>query len=65
MPWRTLVSAQAAVPGRDILRATYDPIHFKPAIENASDEQCLACHREVLDDKVREKSPAGISACPI
>ena len=56
------VSAQAAVPGRDILRATYDPIHFKPAIENASDEQCLACHREVLDDKVREKSPAGISA---
>ena len=31
-------------PGRNILRATYDPIHFKPAIESARDEQCLACH---------------------
>ncbi len=47
---------------KDILRATWDPIHFKPAIESARDEQCLACHREVLDDKVRETSPAGIKA---
>jgi nitrate/TMAO reductase-like tetraheme cytochrome c subunit len=49
-------------PGRSILRATYDPIHFKPAIESARDEQCLACHREVLEDKVRETSPAGVKA---
>jgi hypothetical protein len=49
-------------PGRSIQRATYDPIHFKPAIESARDEQCLACHREVLEDKVRETSPAGIKA---
>ena len=48
--------------GQDHLRATYDPIHFKPAIDTATDAQCLACHREVLDDKVRERSPAGISA---
>jgi nitrate/TMAO reductase-like tetraheme cytochrome c subunit len=54
--------AQPVTPGRDILRATYDPIHFRPAIESARDEQCLACHREVLEDKVRERSPAGISA---
>lgn len=47
---------------KDILRATYDPIHFRPAIESARDEQCLACHREVLDDKVRPTSPAGIKA---
>ncbi len=49
-------------PGNDHLRATYDPIHFRPAIEQASDAQCLACHREVLEDKVREASPAGVKA---
>ncbi len=48
--------------GKDHVRATYDPIHFKPAIDQATDAQCLACHREVLDDKVRETSPAGIKA---
>ena len=48
--------------GQDHLRATYDPIHFKPAIDTATDAQCLTCHREVLDDKVRERSLAGISA---
>ena len=47
---------------KDILRATYDPIHFKPAIETARDDQCLACHREVLEDKVSEASPAGLKA---
>ena len=36
--------------GRDHWRATYDPLHFKPAIDTATDAQCLACHREVLDD---------------
>ena len=55
-------AGQVAAPGRDLLRATYDPIHFKPAIETARDEQCLACHREVLDDKVRTTSPAGVRA---
>ncbi len=55
--------ATSAYGGRkDLLRATYDPIHFRPAIEGARDEQCLACHREVLDDKVRPTSPAGIKA---
>lgn len=46
----------------DHLRATYDPLHFKPAIETATDEQCLACHREVLDDRVRPASLAGAQA---
>lgn len=56
--------AQATSPSasKDHLRASYDPIHFKPAIETARDEQCLACHREILDDKIRETSPAGIRA---
>ncbi|NJD25080.1 MAG: hypothetical protein FIB06_06710 [Betaproteobacteria bacterium] len=61
-PEVALAQPVAAVPERDLLRATYDPIHFQPAIATARDEQCLACHREVLDDRVRERSPAGIRA---
>ncbi len=43
-------------------QARWDPIHFKPAIDSATDEQCLACHEEVLSDRVRETSPAGVRA---
>lgn len=56
------MASSAPVASKDLLRATYDPIHFKPAIETAKDEQCLACHREVLEDKVRKTSPAGVKA---
>jgi hypothetical protein len=42
-----------------LLRATYSPLHFKPAIDAATDEQCLACHKEVLEDKLRVASPAA------
>lgn len=45
-----------------LLRATYSPLHFQPAIESASDEQCLACHKEVIEEKVRATSTAGIAA---
>ena len=41
-------------------RAEYSPLHFKPAIETAKDEDCLACHKEVLEDRVRGASPAGL-----
>ncbi|MDR2014081.1 MAG: hypothetical protein LBP99_00455 [Azoarcus sp.] len=44
------------------LAAKYDPIHFKPAIEKATDQQCLACHAEILKPSVRETSPAGLGA---
>jgi hypothetical protein len=44
------------------LRAEYSPLHFKPAIETAKDEDCLACHKEVLEDRVRPVSPAGLKA---
>lgn len=47
---------------RNYLRAVYNPLHFKPAIETASNEQCLACHREILEDRVRPASPAGVKA---
>lgn len=42
--------------------AKWDPIHFKPAIDTASDADCLACHREILDRKPLEASPAGVKA---
>lgn len=42
--------------------ARWDPVHFKPAIDQATDEQCLACHREILDRRVLPESPAGVRA---
>lgn len=47
---------------KDYLKGKYHPIHFKPAIETATNEQCLACHKEVLENSVRETSPAGVKA---
>jgi len=47
---------------KDYLKGKYHPIHFKGAIEQASNEQCLACHQEVLKNSVREASPAGVKA---
>ena len=47
---------------QDYERARWHPIHFKPAIETATDAQCLECHQEILDRKVREQSPAGVKA---
>ena len=52
----------AADLGGRLLRATYSPLHFKPAIESATDAQCLACHKEVLEDRPRVASPAGARA---
>lgn len=51
---------ETAAVGYDAAR--WDPIHFKPDIDQASDEQCLACHAEVLEPTVREVSPAGVKA---
>jgi len=44
------------------LDAVYDPIHFKPAIDSATNEQCLSCHSEILKRDVRKSSPAGVKA---
>lgn len=55
-------SAPAPATTPDYDRAVYSPLHFQPAIATASDAQCLACHREVLEDKPRERSPAGVAA---
>lgn len=58
VPW----AAHGAGPGGDHQRARYDPIHFKPAIDTARDEQCLQCHGEVLKPSVRSASPSGVRA---
>ena len=55
-------AAAAAASGQDYLRAVYNPLHFQPAAGLATDDQCLACHREIIDQRVRDKSPAGLSA---
>jgi hypothetical protein len=46
----------------DYEAARWHPLHFKPAIETATNEQCLTCHQEVLTTRVRPKSPAGVEA---
>ncbi len=43
-------------------QARWHALHFKPASESASDDQCLACHAEILETRVRAKSPAGVKA---
>lgn len=63
----TLGIFPAAAPAADGITksyqaATWDPIHFKPAIDSATNKQCLACHQEILDRKVRKASPAGVTA---
>ncbi len=52
-PVPTVISA-------DYLRARWDPIHFKPGIDKATDADCLKCHQEVLSTNVRDASPAGL-----
>ncbi len=46
----------------DYQAARWHRLHFKPAIDTATNEQCLACHQEILTGKVREASPAGLKA---
>lgn len=46
----------------DYGKALWTPLHFKPAIDTASNDQCLACHQEILQPSVRAASPAGVKA---
>ncbi|MCU0836330.1 MAG: hypothetical protein MUC77_18160 [Chromatiaceae bacterium] len=60
--WLGVQAAAETTGDKDYQAGRWDPIHFKPAIEQATDEQCLECHREVLDKQVREQSLAGVKA---
>jgi len=57
-----LLTTASAGPSKNYERARWDPIHFKPVIAQAKDEQCLACHGEILQRKPRKKAPSGLSA---
>lgn len=56
------LSAAEQKNSEDYHNAMWDPIHFSPAIDTATDEQCLACHQEILERKVLPVSPAGVKA---
>ena len=45
--------------------AVWDELHFQPAVENATDTQCLVCHQEILERKPRALSPAGVRAADV
>lgn len=46
----------------DYERARWHPSHFKPGIDQSTNEQCLSCHQEVLEQKVLDQSPAGVKS---
>ncbi len=51
--------------GIDYHRASWAPIHFPPAINKASNADCLQCHQEVLQSQPREASIAGVSSSEV
>lgn len=53
------------IEGLSYEQARWHPLHFKPAIETAKDEECLACHAEVLKKGVSTASPAGVEASEV
>ena len=57
-----LAALETEIPALDYQRALYHPIHFPPAIETASNEECLACHQEILANDVLAASPAGVTS---
>lgn len=62
-PWHAFAAMDLdleALKKLDYERARWHPIHFQPMINEATDEQCLACHQDILDRKVKETSPAGV-----
>ncbi len=42
--------------------ARWNPLHFKPAIDTATDRQCLRCHANISTRKPLAKTPAGVPA---
>ena len=50
------------IAGLDYDRARFHPIHFPPQINEASNEECLVCHQEIIDRKPLDVSPAGVPA---
>lgn len=51
-----------AAPPAGYEAARHHPLHNAPHIDQATDEQCLNCHQEILRRPVRQVSPAGAKA---
>ncbi len=60
-----LCAISASAQAFDYERARWDSSHFQPAIAGASNEQCLACHRDILERRPLETSPAGVKASQV
>jgi len=58
----TTLPAADKLPPSDYHSARWDPVHFSPAIDSATNEQCLLCHQEIINRKVLNQSPAGVSS---
>jgi len=58
----SLAAVKKRAASADYERARFDPVHFKPAIDFASNEACLVCHQEVMTNKPRAATPAGVKA---
>lgn len=48
--------------GLSYQEALWHPLHFKPVAETASNDDCLGCHADVLQRRVRAQAPAGVQA---
>jgi hypothetical protein len=59
---QAVAALKQAVKKTDYLRARHHPLHFKPSIAAASNEECLVCHVEIITNKPREVSPAGLKS---
>ena len=59
--WFALMGNTAAADtAKSHIKARWDPMHFKPDIETASNEECLACHQEIVERKPLSETPAGV-----
>ena len=57
-----VAALEEQIKGLDYERARYHPLHFPPQINQASNEECLVCHSEIMTNTPREASPAGVPA---
>lgn len=53
---------EKSLPELDYERARWHRLHFKPAIDGASNQECLVCHKPIVDRKPLQVSPAGVKA---
>lgn len=65
VPAEAIAAVTSASGEPDYLKAQYNPLHFKPAIDTATNEQCLSCHGEILVNSVRAESQAGVKVASV